>query len=189
MNHGNSITYTRRHAISLTNALYKDISVFHKWLFESRQEHNAFLTLCPRECTAFLWGSSSGYSGHSACVSTASSHICTRPSRFFYLTQLLQNALSSKTLVFLSCLHLNISVIHPTMLLPNHVSLSLQSYSGHRTRDCFAVSVRDKRLKWSSILWIIRTILQKSPGLGWFAPMRICAVSFVYLQNVPCTTN
>lgn len=116
MNHGNSIPYTRRHAISLTNVLYKDISVFHKRLFESRQKHNAFLTLCLQEHTAFLWGSLSGYSGHSGHVSTASSHICTRPSHFFVFTKLLQNALSSKTLVFLSCLHLNISVIHPCFL-------------------------------------------------------------------------
>lgn len=188
MNHGNSITYRRRHAISLTNALYKGLPVFHKWLSESHQEHNAFLTICPQECTAFLWGFLSGYSGHSACISTISFHICTRLS-FFFLTKLLQNALSSKTLVFLSCFHLNISVVHPTMLLPNHISLSLQSCSGHRTRDCFAINMQDKRLKWSSILWITRITLQKSSGLGWFSPTRICALSFVYLQNVPCTTK
>lgn len=125
------------------------------------------------------------------CIHRLSPHLYKILSLFFlFLTKLLQNALSSKTLVFLSCRHLNINVIHPAMLLPNHISLSLQSYSGHRTRDCFALCVQDKRLKWSSILWITRITLQKSPGLGWFGPMRIkCAVSFVYLQNVPCTTN
>lgn len=47
MNHDNGTPHTRSHAISLTNALYKGISIFHKWLFESPQEHNTFLTPCP----------------------------------------------------------------------------------------------------------------------------------------------
>lgn len=59
----------------------------------------------------------------------------------------------------------------------------------YRIKDCFAICVQDRRLKWSSILWISRITLQKTLELGWFAPMRICAVSFVYLQNVHCTSN
>lgn len=47
MNHDNSTPNTGRHAISLTNALYKGIPIFHKRLFESHREHNPFLILCP----------------------------------------------------------------------------------------------------------------------------------------------
>lgn len=55
------------------------------------------------------------YSGLSAGASPASSHNRTRPSLFFFgLTKWLQNAHSSQTLAFLSCLYLHIGVSHLT---------------------------------------------------------------------------
>lgn len=43
------------------------------------------------------------------------------PLYFYVLTKLLQNALSSKILVFVSHLHLSSGIIHLNMLPPNHL--------------------------------------------------------------------
>lgn len=99
--------------------------LFASGCFESRQEHNTFLTLCPQNTHSisvrlFIWL----FRAFGSCINCLLPHLHKTLLLFFFLTKLLQNALRSKTLVFLSCLHLNISVIHPTMLLPNHISLS-----------------------------------------------------------------